>query len=138
MIENASGYWMRRVFPRSSFSLSGGFPCFVSRIPAYRRPPGQLRAAKGHSACRSFASDIQPALEGTDDLDSVVLDDKYYKEMGMTQEDIEDQQALAADDIDPEAENYSLEDLFSPRDGTPQEIIDAYYSKDVYGPEVSL
>ena len=54
----------------------------------------------------------------------------------MSQQDVEDQQALAADDIDPEADSFKLEDLFSPREGTPQEIIDAYYNKDVYGPEV--
>ena len=138
MIGKAQGSWMRRVSPCSRFNVPHGCPCFLSRIQTFLRPPGLLRAARRHPACRSYAPDIQPASEGADDLDSVVLDDKYYKEMGMSQEDIEDQQALAADDIDPEAANYSLEDLFSPRDGTPQEIIDAYYSKDVYGPEVCL
>ncbi len=103
------------------------------------RTPGRPRSAPGkrpHLLGR--ASEATNASRSADDLDSVVLDDKYYQEMGMTQQDIEDQQALTADDIDPEAENYKLEDLFSPRDGTPQEIIDAYYSKDAYGPEVSI
>ncbi|KAK9842709.1 hypothetical protein WJX74_001032 [Apatococcus lobatus] len=80
----------------------------------------------------------QRSSSTSDDLDSVVLDDAYYKEMGMSQQDVEDQQALAADDIDPEADSFKLEDLFSPREGTPQEIIDAYYNKDVYGLEAVL
>ena len=84
----------------------------------------------------SSSRDQQPSQQ-LEDLDSVVLDDAYYKEMGMNQQDVEDQQALAANDIDPDADNYNLEDLFTPREGTPKEIVDAYFNQAVYGPEVS-
>ena len=99
--------------------------------PRLRQVSGQARNV---SVVHSSTENSNVTLG--EDLDSVVLDDKYYKEMGMSPQDIEDQQALTADDIDPEAAEYNLEDLFSPREGTPQEIIDAYFSKDVYGPEV--
>ncbi|KAK9841906.1 hypothetical protein WJX84_002200 [Apatococcus fuscideae] len=56
----------------------------------------------------------------------------------MNQQDVEDQQALAANDIDPDADNYNLEDLFTPREGTPKEIVDAYFNQAVYGPEAVL
>lgn len=101
----------------------------------YRPPLFQIESQRRHSS-RSATAEERLA-SASEDLDSVVLDDAYYKEMGMSQQDIEDQQALAADDIDPEAEDFKLEDLFSPREGTPQEIIDAYFNKDVYGPEAS-
>ena len=99
----------------------------------YRPPLFQYASQRRPSRTSATAKDR--VVSAPEDLDSVVLDDAYYKEMGMSKQDIEDQQALAADDIDPEAEDFKLEDLFSPREGTPQEIIDAYFNKDIYGPE---
>ena len=43
-----------------------------------------------------------------------------------------------ADDLDPEGRDATLEDFYTPRDGTPQALLDELYSDVVYGPPVRL
>lgn len=90
------------------------------------------------------------------DFDDLELNDEYYRDMGMTKEDIEDQMAFKASDIDPmvrrcriapwsimsttQGEDLSLDSLFKTRKGLPRHLMDQTEEaeKPGWGPEARL
>ncbi len=74
-----------------------------ARPPQYRNalhtPSRQRRNTSKVHALSSKFPDNDPV--DNPDFDDLVLDDEYYKEMGMTQADIEAQMAFKASDVDP-------------------------------------
>jgi hypothetical protein len=52
-------------------------------------------------------------------------------------EDDEGDSFIDADDLDPEGREMTLDDFYTPKEGTPKSLINQLYDVDVYGPSVS-
>ena len=63
-------------------------------------------------------------------------EDDEDEELSTDDNELEDELAWMADDIDPEGQELSLEDLFQPTGDTPQELVDLWDSQDAWGSEV--
>ena len=99
----------------------------VTRIPCLRRPllsrNSSARAAVRPQQQQEYAAESE-VIEAEEDSDEDSIDEleASFQE---------------ADDLDPEGREATLEDFYTPRDGTPQALLDELYSDVVYGPPVS-
>jgi hypothetical protein len=69
--------------------------------------------------------------------DDLVLDDEYYKEMGVTKEEALGEMEASAEDLDPDGMNISFDDVAAVSEDVPESVRQVFESKDMFGPEVS-
>lgn len=72
------------------------------------------------------------------DFDDLVLDEQYYRDLGITPEELEEQRAMtSAYGADPEGFDIDFDTASSLSEDMPEEMRAAILSKNVYGPPVS-
>ena len=91
-------------------------------------PSGGVSIARGRDGIESDDSEF----------DRLKLNDELYAELGLTPEELEQQQMLSASDFDPEGLDIGLDGIASVSDDLPPEVRAQVMNKDVYGPEVSV
>jgi hypothetical protein len=94
-----------------------------------------LSATSKHRRSIVAASSKLPAEPDFDDL---VLDEEYYRQLGISPEELEEQRAMSrAYAADPEGFDVNFDDASSLPEDIPEEMRAAILNKDVYGPPVS-
>lgn len=103
----------------------------------HRHSTGGLSLTAAPRQLRScVAASSKPSAEP--DFDDLVLDEAYYKELGISPEELEEQRAMSrAYAADPEGFDLNFDDASSLPEDLPEDMRAAILNKDVYGPPVS-
>jgi hypothetical protein len=81
---------------------------------------------------------VAPKSEPSQDFDDLVLDEKYYEDLGMSWEDVRREQYEMLTDLDPDAvvDDEYLRDVF-PDGGLPKDWQQRVAGLSPFGPPVS-
>jgi hypothetical protein len=89
------------------------------------------RPGRGARVLRAANRSAEP------DFDDLVLDDAYYRELGINPEELAEQQGMSsAYAADPEGFDFNFDGASALSDDLPEEMREAILNKDVYGPPV--
>jgi hypothetical protein len=101
----------------------------VSRPAATAAP----RASRRARIPRATNSNAEP------DFDDLVLNDEYYRQLGISPEELEEQRGMSsALGADPEGFDFNFDGASSLSEDLPEEMRAAIMNKDVYGPPVCV
>lgn len=118
-----------------SFSRTRSLPKLVNqslssaRSPCKCWPSSKLAPRRPRCTARLSRSDRR-------DLEVTPNDSFDTSEDGSNADTEEVEAFLDPGDLDPDGTEFTLDDFYAPREGTPQSLIDQLYDQNVYGPPV--
>lgn len=110
-------------------------PCAAFARPLQPALPSGARSTRQSPLCAAHSA---PANRDAD-FDDLVLDDGYYREIGITREEAEEQRQASASDIDPEGFDFGLDGLSGLSDQVPEHLRGLLEgTEETYGPQAMV